>query len=825
MHKLKLRKAVCTLGTLLLAGAAIAAEPGKLTVKVDQPGVKISPMFYGLMTEEINYSYDGGLYAELIRNRAFKDDAKGPAHWSLVADGDGKGTLALDGTQPLNAALPMSAKLVVEAPGKRVGVANAGYWGIPVKPATEYRVSFYAKAAAGFDGALTVSIESNDGATVQAATTIGKPGMEWKKYTATLKTGATAAPSTANRFVISTIAPGTIWLNLVSVMPPTFKERQNGMRPDLMRLLGDMKPAFLRFPGGNYLEGNTIAERFDWKKTLGPLEDRPGHPCPWGYRSSDGVGLLEFLEWCEDLEMEPLLGVFAGYALKGEVVKAGPALEPFVQEALDEIEYVTGEVTTRWGAERAKNGHPKPFKLTYVEIGNEDFFDRSGSYDGRYAQFHDAIKAKYPQLQLIASMPVKSRIPDVLDDHYYRTSKEMMRDSGHYDKASRKGSKIFVGEWASQDVDAPWANPGAKGPTPSMNSALGDAAWLTGLERNADLVVMQCYAPLLVNVNPGGRQWAVNLIGYDALGCFASPAYYVQKMFGCNRGDVVLPVEIVPQAEEPATVATKGGVGVGTWLTQAEFKDAKVTRASQVLFQGDFTAGIQGWKRAGGDWKTQDGVLVQSNLDADIRLTTGEAGWTDYTYEVKARKTGGEEGFLVLFHVEDKDNCLFLNLGGWGNTRSAIEWIRHGTKNEIGKTEPVTIETGRWYDVKIEVAGQSIKAYLDGRLIATATDKSAGKSIAPLYATASREEKSGEVIIKVVNAAAAPQRLKVILQGLSAVKNQARLEELAGEQTVMNSLAEPQKIAPKSTTIPVAQTFAHEFPAYSVSVLRISPKR
>ena len=825
MFKLRLCKAACTLGTLLIAVMAPAAEPGKLTVKVDQPGVKISPMFYGLMTEEINYSYDGGLYAELIRNRAFKDDAKGPAHWSLVADGDGKGTLALDNTQPLNAALPMSAKLVVEVPGKRVGVANAGYWGIPVKPATEYRVSFYAKAAAGFDGALTVGIESNDGATVQAAATLGKPGMEWKKYTAVLKTGATAAPSTANRFVISTTAPGTIWLTLVSVMPPTFKDRPNGMRPDLMRLLGDMKPAYLRFPGGNYLEGNTIAERFDWKKTIGPLEDRPGHPCPWGYRSSDGVGLLEFLEWCEDLEMEPLLGVFAGYALRGEVVKAGPALEPFVQEALDEIEYVTGEVTTRWGAERAKNGHPKPFKLTYVEIGNEDFFDRSGSYDGRYAQFHDAIKAKYPQLQLIATMPVKSRTPDVLDDHYYRTSKEMMRDSGHYDKASRKGPKIFVGEWASQDVDAPWANPGAKGPTPSMNSALGDAAWLTGLERNADLVVMQCYAPLLVNVNPGGRQWAVNLIGYDALGSFASPAYYVQKMFGNNRGDVVLPVAVVPQAADKTAFVPKGGVGVGTWLTQAEFKDAKVTQNGKVLCQSDFTAGTKGWKAAGGDWKTQAGVLVQASLKDDVRLTTGEAGWTDYTYEVKARKTGGQEGFLVLFHVEDKANFIFLNLGGWGNTRSAIERTINGVKREIGKTEPVTIETGRWYDVKIEVAGQSIKAYLDGRQIAEATDKAGAAAIDPVYATASREEKSGDVIVKVVNAAAAPQRLEVVLQGLAAVKDQAQLEELAGDLFQMNTLAEPQKIAPKATTIPVAPTFIHEFPAHSVSVLRINPKR
>ena len=185
-----------------------------------------------------------------------------------------------------------------------------------------------------------------------------------------------------------------------------------------MEKLAAMKPAFLRFPGGNYLEGDHINERYEWKKTIGPLVDRPTHPSPWHYRSSDGMGLLEFLEWCEDLKMQPLLAVYAGYSMQQEFVKPGPDLEPYVQDALDEIEYVTGDANTKWGAERVKDGHPAPFKLSYVEIGNEDWFDKSGTYGDRYAQYYKAIKAKYPELQLIATTPITTMKPDVIDDHY-----------------------------------------------------------------------------------------------------------------------------------------------------------------------------------------------------------------------------------------------------------------------------------------------------------------------------------------------------------------------------------------------------------------------
>jgi len=541
---------------LLAAAPGQAADAVVLQIKADQVAAHVSPMLYGLMTEEINFSYDGGLYAELVRNRSFKEDAKEPVHWQLVQEQGGTGTMALDPSQPFNDAIATSLKLTVTKAG-RVGIANEGFWGIPVKPNTRYRASFYAKAAAGFTGPLRIAIVGNDGATVHASAQVPRITGSWKKYEAILSTRA-VKPSAENRLVISAGSAGTVWLSMVSLFPPTWNNRPNGNRKDIMQLLADMKPSFLRFPGGNYVEGRTIATRFDWKKTIGDISERPGHMNDaWRYWSSDGMGLLEFLEWCEDLHMQPVLAVYAGYSLAGERVAAGKDLEPFVQDALDEIEYVMGAAGTTWGARRAKDGHPAPFKLEYVEVGNEDQFDRqTGSYEGRFAQFFDAIKAKYPKLNVVTTARVSGRNTDVLDEHYYRRSEDEMASHAHdYDTRERAGQKVFVGEWATR-VGAP---------TPNMSGALGDAAWMTGMERNSDLVIMESYAPLFVNVNKGGMQWPTDLIGFDAMGSYGSPAYYAQQMFSVHHGDVVLPATAqgIPTREwqPPAPGGRRGAPG------------------------------------------------------------------------------------------------------------------------------------------------------------------------------------------------------------------------------------------------------------------------
>ncbi len=598
MKKIMFRRPVFKIGFLLSAFFVFhfnaIAQKTKLTLDLTKPGASVSPMLYGLMTEEINHSYDGGLYAELIRNRVFKDNPNRPEGWSLVSDDtvNSKAAIKLmaatennvpfdERRHALTGALQTCLRLTVEKASARVGIANEGYWGIPVKPNTSYRASFYIKGSGSIEpprrrgapqpaqqtpviedhtaGPITVTIESNDGKTVYASGTINlAKSTFWKKYELTLTTSADVKPTADARFVISTNRTGLYYFNLVSLFPPTFKDRPNGNRPDLMQMMVDMKPKFLRFPGGNFLEGPLLTDAFPWKQTLGMLEHRPGHKGSWGYRPTDGMGLLEFLLWCEDIGAEPVLGVYAGYSLNGDHIDAGPLLKPYVDDALDEIEYVIGDANTYWGAKRIADGHPAPFKLTYVEIGNEDWFDRSGSYDGRFTQFREAIEKKYPQLICISSI-ADAQYPNlkvtsgkkaaVLDEHYYRNSWDMWANASQYDSYDRNGPKIFVGEWATRE--------GA--PTTNLNAALGDAAWMTGMERNSDHIIMSCYAPLFVNVNtatstaPKAWQWDSDLIGYNILNSYGSPSYYVQKLFSQYLGDKIVPMtaENIPMRERP----------------------------------------------------------------------------------------------------------------------------------------------------------------------------------------------------------------------------------------------------------------------------------
>jgi alpha-N-arabinofuranosidase len=593
-----MKKATFTLGMLMcfFVPAMLTAQTTTLTLDLTKPGVSVSPRLYGLMTEEINHSYDGGLYAELIRNRIFKDNPTTPEGWSAVQEGGAKASIQLVGAQAdnvprdqqgnaINNSLTTCLKLIVENADGRAGIANEGFWGIPVRPQTSYKASFYIKGtgtpppgrgrngapatpplpviADNTPGPITVSIESNDGKTVYASGTINLvKSIYWKKYELTLTTAANFTPTAAAHFVISTNRTGLYYFNLVSLFPPTYHNRPNGNRIDIMQMMADMKPTFLRFPGGNFLEGPYLADQFPWKTTLGILEERPGHAGSWGYRASDGMGLLEFLEWCEDLKIEPLLAVYAGYSLRGDHVDAGPLLKSYVDDALDEIEYVTGDIHTKWGARRAADGHAAPFKLTDIEIGNEDWFDRSNSYDGRFNQFRAAIKAKYPRLRCISTIPdnnatkVTTLKPEMVDEHYYRPAWQMEEDAGHYDKYDRAVSpKIFVGEWATRE--------GA--PTTNMNAALGDAAWMTGMERNSDILQRSCYAPLFVNVNvatpttPRAWQWDSDLIGYNTLTSFGCPSYYAQKMFNTYLGNKVIATNIdnLPM-QGPATRDTLG---------------------------------------------------------------------------------------------------------------------------------------------------------------------------------------------------------------------------------------------------------------------------
>lgn len=548
-------------GALSAQNIRALAGTGSITVHEDQTGPAINSTQLGAFLEEINHSGDGGVYAELVRNRDLKESTSSPVYYSAVQTGGASAAIALDSSQPLNAANPVSLKLSVGSlpSGGRAGIANDGYFGIPVTPATTYHLSFYAKADASFTGPLTGSLENSTGQ-VWATATIPAVTTSWAKYTATLTTAKNIPSTLDNRLVISTSSTATagssVWFTFVSLFPPTYDDTPNGLRVDLMQKIAALHPGYFRIPGGNYLEGDTISTYFNWENTIGPVEDRPGHDnTAWGYWSQDGMGLLEYLEMAEEVGAQPILAVFAGYTLNGAVVPQSQ-LAPYVQDALDEIQYAIGPTTSTYGAMRAADGHPAPFDLHYVEVGNEDFFDTSGSYNAyRFPMFYDAIKAAYPQLKIIATTAVTSRTPDVIDDHYYSNDPDVIAGDAHtYDTTSRTGPKHIVGEYAVTQGS----------PTGTLAGALGEAAFLTGIERNADVVIGASYAPLLVNVS--AQSWSTNLIGYNGLISYGSPSYYAQKMFGDSLGDQVAPSRIVGGNGNLWTVATTKSGGT-TYLT------------------------------------------------------------------------------------------------------------------------------------------------------------------------------------------------------------------------------------------------------------------
>jgi alpha-L-arabinofuranosidase len=557
---------------------AVLAGANALTVDATDVRATTRRSTYGLILEDISHSVEGGLYAELVRNRTFKEPyqpgsgaGEGPVpYWSPVTAGGAQGTMAVDPEQPLNAAIDRSLRLHVGSlpAGGRVGAANVGFYGIAVRPATTYRGSLWARATPGWTGSVQVSLEKPDG-TVLASRILDGVGTDWAKRSFTLRTAPGIAASTDNRVVVSAVNPcrascppvteQDLWLSVVSLFPPTYKNRPNGMRPDLMEKLAALKPGLFRVPGGNYLEGATLDTRFAWKNTIGPVEQRPGHQnTAWGYWSTDGMGLLEYLQVAEDIGAQPLLGLFAGYTLGGEHV---PREEygTYIQEALDEIEYAIGDTSTTWGARRAADGHPAPFDLEYVEVGNEDWFDTSGSYAWRFADMYDAIKARYPHLKVVsstggyqggaASSTPTGRVPDVADDHYYAPPSWFVDNSTRYDRIDRGGRQILIGEYGAQDGT----------PTPTLRAAVSEAAFLTGIERNSDMVIGSMYAPILAH--EAQPNWGANLIGLDAAGSYGSPSYWVVHMFGNNLGKQVVGSRLTGAGtlRQVVTKTTRGG--------------------------------------------------------------------------------------------------------------------------------------------------------------------------------------------------------------------------------------------------------------------------
>ena len=778
--------------------AAVAGQTGTdtLTLRADLPGRKVSPTLYGIFFEEISMAGDGGLYAELIRNRSFEDSDK-PEQWALVADNGGKGSMAVDTARPMSKTDVRSLKLTVESVnGGRVGVANDGYFGIGLKKGARYELSIIARADKLFQGPLAVSLESRDGSRVFAKAEIGGLTGDWKTFKQTLTSTDNGA---SVRLVIAAAQPCTVWLDRVSLFPQnTWKNRPNGLRADLVEMLDGLKPSFMRFPGGTWVQGATISDALRWKTSIGPVADRRPQWSWWKYHVTHGLGYHEYLQLAEDLGAEPLFVINCGMSCRDNVPM--DKMGEWVQDALDAIEYANGPADSRWGALRAKAGHPRPFNLKYIEIGNEHCWSE---YQERYVLFYDAIKAKYPKMTIVADIPTEKRPADIVDEHYYGSPEFFLENAARYDRYDRKGPKIYLGEYGVHE---------GRGPG-NLHAAVGEAAFMTGLERNSDIVAMASYAELFANVN--FKNWGSTIGYFDGTRVYGAPSYYVQQMFSANRADVVLPTSVKLFDERPVQ-PIRGLIGLGTWQSQVEFKDVKVVRGNQVLFQDNFAKGTGGWKVVRGDWKTENGLLRQTGNQEDCRILVGDPNWSDYALTLKARKLGGFNGFRVFFGLPENDanaKC-WLNVGDC-NREHSLAYPHLPAQGIVTGS----LENNRWYDMRIELSGRRIRSYLDGKLLHDTIQSSPQ----PLYCVAGRIDATNEIVLKMVNVTGTARDVAINIQGVPRIQPTAKAIVLTSKSPLdENTLDAPRNVVPITTTIgKVGTTFSHVFPANSVTVIRL----
>jgi alpha-L-arabinofuranosidase len=624
---------------------------------------------------------------------------------------------------------------------------------------------------------------------------------------------------------------------MVSLCPEkTWKNRPHGLRADLVQLLADLKPAFLRFPGGCIVEGEDLASRYQWKHTIGDLAERKLNVNRWNtvfrhrltpdYFQSFGLGFYEFFLLAEDIGAEPLPILNCGMACQfqsGELVPLDE-LGPYIADALDLIEFANGPATSPWGARRAAMGHPAPFGMKLLGVGNEQW---DFAYFERYEAFARVLKEKHPEIELISgtgpfpsdpkfrfAWPVLRALgAEIVDEHCYAMPDWFLRAATRYDSYPRSGPKVFMGEYAAQSVDI--TSPDNRN---NLRCALAEAAFMTGLERNSDVVVMSSYAPLLGHEE--AWQWRPNLIWFDNLNAYATPNYFVQQLFSQHRGDVVLPIKLTDS--RPADPAV-GRIGLATSGCSAEFKELRLTQGGQTLFTGESLDGTGQMTTFGGNWSVEDGVIRQSNARGAARATFGDPKWRDYTLQLKARKLSGRTGFAVIIRNSEGGSFLQWTLGGGGNRQHAVHanLATHSEDDTVVEQVPGSIESDRWYDLRVELSGSQVRCYLDGELVHDL--EIPPPNLPRLFATASRDNASGGVILKVVNPIATETDVDLEVDGISSVAPRAREIVLRGAPDDVNSLAEPSTIAPVTRSIEIpGRAFRHTFAPYSLTILRLN---
>lgn len=576
-----LMQALCGAACLFAATLpAYADTPAAVTISLDSIGAPVSPSMYGVFFEEINHAGDGGLYAELVRNRSFEElempdgyHAEGctlyPKPVRNHIDGQIKpekyrwtdepvpgwtladttsATMALTKDNPRFPSAPNSLRLTIADASTPASLINGGYWGMGVDEGHRYTLRTIIRTDPAYAGTATARILAHDGTTLAAAPLAIDTSGRWADITATLTPAAT---DSAACLALDFDSPGTLWLDYVSLFPErTFRMRPNGLRPDVAAMLENLRPAFVRWPGGCVVEGISLDNRFEWKKTLGDPAARPGEYSTWGYRCSYGFGYHEMLQFCEDIGAGAMYVCNVGLGCQFRMGDASPDADIpyYLDDCLDAIEYALGDSTTTWGALRAAAGHPEPFPLRYVEIGNENWGDE---YDRRFDIFYDAIKQKYPELTLISNHGVwgtgKIHRTDMIDPHYYVEPEFFYANTTLFDNHPRGKYKVYVGEYACNREVGPG----------NMDAALAEAAFIGGMERNGDLVTMASYAPLFENRHD--RSWSTNLIWIDTHRVLGRASYHVQQMAAANRPDYNVPNDFrpVPVATADTTLAPR----------------------------------------------------------------------------------------------------------------------------------------------------------------------------------------------------------------------------------------------------------------------------
>jgi alpha-L-arabinofuranosidase len=779
----------------------------QLSVNNNELASAIPATLHGIFFEEISHAGEGGLYAEMIQNRGFEESripagtrlvngmleapptewkmewpykSEWPA-WSVTPSQNA----SLTTEHPLSSASPHSLKL--QAPATLI---NEGFWGIAVKAGESYKLSFYLR---GYKGPVTASLKS--GSQSLASHQFNALGGDWQKYEYTFIPEAT---SDTAKFVVEFGAKGTAYIDFVSLFPVrTFHNRPNGLRNDIATLIDSLHPSFVRWPGGCFVEGITIESAPNWKNTIGKLEDRPGTFSPWGYWSSDGFGYHEYLQFCEDIHADALFVFNAGTSCEYRSGTSVPdsSLTPYIQDALDAIEYATGPVTSKWGAVRAANGHPAAFPLKYVEVGNEQ---HGPVYARRYNLFYDAIHAKYPSIIILASMGIgdvnrhtldSMKHVQRVDEHAYKDAYWSMRNFDHFDKYKRGDWDMYVGEYAT--------NSGVG--TGNMQAAVSDAIYVLSMEKNADLVKMSSYAPLLVNEHD--VDWPVNLIHFDAAQSYARISYYAIKLLADNKADFNLPSSLHISADNNKPLFS-GGIGLGTWDTEAEFKDIKVNGQAFPLSAWSFPRGV---------WKTSDSSIAQTAEGAQQLAVLNGHSFDTYTLSLKARKTGGVNAFMIPFAVLDSNTYLRAHIGSYWNSHCVFESVTNGYEvagiTDQKKLHP--LETGRWYDVKLEVGKDTVKCFLNDTLIMTYIPPQQFYSIAG-------KATNGDIIVKAVNGYSTS--VLTDLQLATGGKHSLSISTISADKNAENSMEAPVQYVPSKVA---GDSLKVLLKPNSVSVIRI----